>query len=211
MISILKKILNSESRLDNILSLLISGFMSNFTFIKSRKVYFKNEGKLKINGRLFFGFLSNRIALDPSAKGVFRIYKDGEFYSEGMVRIARTCKIYVAGRITIGSGTYINSNTILFARKGISIGQNCAISWNCQIIDDDFHSIDAAQSTSKEIIIGDRVWIGANVQILKGIHIGNGAVIGAGSVVTKNVPEKCMAAGVPAKVIRENISWSYVN
>jgi|GEM_PF-1275442 len=205
--SILNKILNSESKFDDTISLIISGFASKFTFIKSRKVCFKNEGKLNIKGRLFFGFLSNRIGLDPSGKGVFRIYKGGEFNSEGLVRIARTCKIYVAGKVSIGNGTYINPNTILVAFKNICIGQDCAISWHCQIIDDDLHSIEGTQTSSSDIIIGNKVWIGANVQILKGVHIGNGAVIGAGSVVTKDIPEKCMAAGVPAKVVRENITW----
>jgi acetyltransferase-like isoleucine patch superfamily enzyme len=49
---------------------------------------------------------------------------------------------------------------------------------------------------------GDRVWIGANVTILKGVTIGNDAVVGAGSVVTKDIPEKAIAVGVPAKVIK---------
>jgi acetyltransferase-like isoleucine patch superfamily enzyme len=50
--------------------------------------------------------------------------------------------------------------------------------------------------------IGDRVWLGANVTVLKGVSIGDDAIIGAGSVVTKNIPEKAIAVGVPAKVIR---------
>ena len=52
------------------------------------------------------------------------------------------------------------------------------------------------------------MWRGMNVTILKGVHIGTGAVIAAGAVVTKDIPAGCLAAGVPAKVIRENISWS---
>ena len=207
MLSVLKKIQQSESKVDDTISLIISGFTSKFKFIKSRKVYFKNEGKLDIKGKLFFGFLTNRIGLDPYGKGVFRIYKGGEFYSNGNVKIARSCKIYVAGKITIWDGTYINPNTILFARKSISIGEQCAISWNCQIVDDDFHSIEGTQSSSSDIVIGNNVWIGANVQILKGVHIANGAVIGAGSIVTKDIPEKCIAAGIPAKILRQNITW----
>jgi acetyltransferase-like isoleucine patch superfamily enzyme len=55
---------------------------------------------------------------------------------------------------------------------------------------------------SKPTKIGDRVWIGANVTILKGVTIGNDAVVGAGSVVTKDVPERAIAVGNPAKVIK---------
>ena len=54
-----------------------------------------------------------------------------------------------------------------------------------------------------DITIGDNVWIGGNVVITPGVKVGNGVVIGAGSVVTKNIPDNCIAAGNPARVIRE--------
>jgi maltose O-acetyltransferase len=53
------------------------------------------------------------------------------------------------------------------------------------------------------IVIEDNVWIGAGVHIMGGVTIGRNSVIGAGSVVTKDVPENVIAAGVPCKVIRE--------
>ena len=60
---------------------------------------------------------------------------------------------------------------------------------------------------SCDIKIGNHVWIGANVTILKGVSIGDGSIVAAGSVVTKSIPEACLAAGVPAKVIKENVQW----
>lgn len=56
---------------------------------------------------------------------------------------------------------------------------------------------------AKPIVIGDDCWFGANVVVCPGVTIGNGCVIGAGSVVTKDIPNRTFAAGVPAKVIRE--------
>lgn len=56
---------------------------------------------------------------------------------------------------------------------------------------------------AKPIVIGDDYWFGANVVVCPGVTIGNGCVIGAGSVVTKDIPNRTFAAGVPAKVIRE--------
>jgi acetyltransferase-like isoleucine patch superfamily enzyme len=56
--------------------------------------------------------------------------------------------------------------------------------------------------------IGNKVWIGANVTILKGVSIGDGSVIAAGSVVTRSIPANCLAGGIPAKVIKENVAWS---
>ncbi|AGM26203.1 maltose O-acetyltransferase [Spiroplasma syrphidicola EA-1] len=56
---------------------------------------------------------------------------------------------------------------------------------------------------SKEIIIENNVWLGANVTVTPGVVIGENSIIGAGSVVTKNIPKNVIAAGIPAKVIKE--------
>ncbi|NJL19681.1 MAG: acyltransferase [Leptolyngbyaceae cyanobacterium SM1_3_5] len=110
-------------------------------------------------------------------------------------------------KIHIGANTYINRNTLIDASLSIATGKECAIGPGCYITDHD-HSIEAglpplAQPLiSKPTRIGDRVWIGASVTILKGVSIGNDAVIGAGSVVTKDVPAEAIVVGVPAKVIR---------
>ena len=110
-------------------------------------------------------------------------------------------------KLKIGAKTYINRNTFLDVTKSLTIGQECGIGPGCYITDHD-HGLDPTLAPldqpmlSKATTIGDRVWIGANVIILKGVTIGNDAVIGAGSVVTKNVPAKAIALGVPAKVIR---------
>lgn len=57
--------------------------------------------------------------------------------------------------------------------------------------------------------IGNKVWIATNAIILPGVTIGDGAIIAAGAVVTKDVPSRSMVAGVPAKVIKENVEWKH--
>ena len=92
----------------------------------------------------------------------------------------------------------------------IIIGDGCWIAWDVNIIDTDFHSISINGDTGetvKTVRIGNRVWIGARALILKGVTIGDGAVIAAGSVVTGDIPAGCLAAGVPARVIRERVTW----
>jgi serine acetyltransferase len=111
-------------------------------------------------------------------------------------------------KIIIESGTYINRNTLVDASLSITIGVNCGIGPGCYITDHD-HGLDGELAPleqpliSKPTHIGDRVWIGANVTVLKGVTIGEDAVIGAGSVVTKDIPAGVIAVGVPARVIRQ--------
>lgn len=110
-------------------------------------------------------------------------------------------------KIQVGSGTYINRNTFIDASLLVSIGCQSAIGPNCYITDHD-HGTEldlpplAQPLISKPTQIGDRVWLGANVTVLKGVTIGNDAIIGAGSIVTKDIPERAIAVGAPAKVIR---------
>ena len=114
-------------------------------------------------------------------------------------------------KIRIGAFTYINRNTFLDATESLIIGRECGIGPGCYITDHD-HGTDIEKAPlgqsmiSKPTKIGDRVWIGANVTVLKGVTIGDNAVIGAGSVVTKDIPENAIAVGVPAKVIRYKTS-----
>ncbi|HFI1792856.1 TPA: DapH/DapD/GlmU-related protein, partial [Escherichia coli] len=54
-------------------------------------------------------------------------------------------------------------------------------------------------------IIGNDVWLGTGVTVLRGVRIGDGAIIGANAVVTKNIPDYCIAVGVPAKVIKRRL------
>lgn len=110
------------------------------------------------------------------------------------------------GRLEIGAGTFVNYGTSIGASNLIRIGRNCQIGNHCIMIDNDYHGVDPALRTtmppSQPIILGDNVWLGVRVTVLKGVHIGDGAVIGAGSVVTNDIPARALAVGVPARVIR---------
>ncbi|MFB6363167.1 acyltransferase [Paenibacillus elgii] len=108
--------------------------------------------------------------------------------------------------IVIGDRTYINRRSEIMTKNKVSIGSDCAISWDVSIMDTDFHAIDGQPDTAP-VTIGNNVWIGCKAVILKGVSIGDGAVIAAGSVVTKDIPPRCVAAGVPAKVIKEIKEW----
>jgi acetyltransferase-like isoleucine patch superfamily enzyme len=97
---------------------------------------------------------------------------------------------------------------MIISKESVTIGKDCAIAWGVTISDHDFHKLylDGKQLVeTAPVLIGNNVWIGMNATILKGVTVGDGAVIGAHSVVTKDVPAKCVVVGNPAKVIKENI------
>lgn len=113
-----------------------------------------------------------------------------------------------ATEIVIGKNNWFNNNTVLCAMQSIKIGDNCRIGDFVSIIDADFHEINPdtrnrSEGVVKPVIVGDNVWIGSRVMVLKGVHIGDNSVVGAMSLVTKDVPANCVAAGVPARVIRK--------
>ena len=91
------------------------------------------------------------------------------------------------------------------------MGEDCAISWGCQFLDDDFHELSyegRAKVDDPKIRIGSHVWIGSRVSVLKGAVIPDGCIVASNSVVGKVFTEKnCLIAGNPAKVIRHDVSW----
>ncbi|WP_319001939.1 acyltransferase [Clostridium algoriphilum] len=127
----------------------------------------------------------------------------------GSFKIFNGCFITVnkGATLTLGSG-FINNNVNISCFDKITIGEGVAISEDVIIRDSDNHNIiyDGFKKT-KPITIGNHVWIGMRVTILKGVTIGDGAIIAVGSVVTKDVPPNCLVGGTPAKVLKTNVVW----
>ena len=103
----------------------------------------------------------------------------------------------------VGDNTRLNGPTISVSNK-VLIGKNCRIAPHVIIMDSDFHDVTNRLAMGKggEIIIKDDAWVATRAMVLKGVTIGKGAVVAAGAVVTKDVPDYCVAAGIPAKVIK---------
>ncbi|MDD4927939.1 MAG: acyltransferase [Gallionella sp.] len=112
-----------------------------------------------------------------------------------------------SSRIIIEDGVWINNNAVIIAeRSSIRIGANTLVGGEFTVVDSDFHDLHpdrrlAGTHECKSVDIGKNVFIGSRVMILKGVNIGDNSVIAAGAVVTRDVPDNCIAAGVPAKVI----------
>ena len=117
------------------------------------------------------------------------------------------CRLYENAKLTL-SGSYLNTRVYIVCRSAVTIGTGCVIGVGVSIRDTDgHHLLPSNEEITKPVTIKDHVWIGANATILKGVTIGEGAVIAAGAVVTKDVPPYTLYGGVPAKLLKENITW----
>ena len=111
---------------------------------------------------------------------------------------------YTSGRIEIGNHTFINYGSSIAARASVKIGSYCHLGHYTFVMDNDQHDVvrHTELPQSDPVIIEDHVWIGSKAVVLPGVRIGSRAVIGAGSIVTKDIPPRCVAAGNPARVLR---------
>ena len=111
---------------------------------------------------------------------------------------------YTSGRIEIGNHTFVNYGSSIAARTSVRIGSYCHLGHYTFVMDNDQHDVVRHMELpqSDPVIIEDHVWIGSKAVILPGVRIGSRAVIGAGSIVTKDIPSGCVAAGNPARVLR---------
>jgi len=148
--------------------------------------------------------LKRRLFVDPGVRITTESVRNTKFGNG--VCIGRDCGLAVSGILQIGERTVLQPRVRINATTSISIGADCAISWDVDLLDSDFHEAVAVDGTSPSksasVVIEDRVWIGVGAKVLKGVTIGHDSVVAAGAVVTKSVPPKSLVAGVPARVVR---------
>lgn len=174
---------------------------------KNTIIQIDKNAKFIFNSRLKSGIrqvrksnLQTRILLEHDSEFVV----DGTFsiYAGSYIRLLPHSKLIL-------KGGFINENVQITVGDTVEIGEDATIGRDVVIRSYDGHTIDLPDyKISEPIRIGRHVWIGQRATILKGVTIGEGSIIASGAVVTHDVPAGCIAAGVPAKIIKENIKWS---
>jgi acetyltransferase-like isoleucine patch superfamily enzyme/coenzyme F420-reducing hydrogenase beta subunit len=169
-------------------------------------VVLDKTSKIVLNGTLILGwkqFRNSKVETRLSVGKQAIVIVNGGFtiYSGSDIRVHDT------GVLTLNGG-FCNDGVQIVCAKKVTLGEGCTIARDVIIRDYDAHQIsNTGHIIAKAISIGAHVWIGTRAIILKGVTIGDGAAVAAGAVVTKDVPARCLVAGIPAKVIRENIEW----
>lgn len=196
---------------------ILSSIISNLLYFK----HIKGEGKLVTTSDVFLKLkrsallrLGGNLVIGGNSLGInnrssiLRMDDNTELIADGCFSFYYGADIvlFKGAKLRLGKGGFINSDCKIRCHESISIGDYCAISHDFTIMDSDAHKINGVKSV-KPIVIGNHVWIGTRVTILKGVNVGDGAIIAAGAVVTKDVSANTMVAGVPARVIKENVHW----
>jgi len=118
-----------------------------------------------------------------------------------------------SGVLKIGDKVTFNTHSKVLCSHKICIGNNVRFGWDTTLKDGDGHPIKNEEgeiiNSPKSIIVGNNVWVGAEVTLLKGARIPNGSIVGYRSLVTKRFDEdNVIIAGSPAKIMKQNITWS---
>lgn len=103
-------------------------------------------------------------------------------------------------RVKFGKNVFVNEGALLDGRFGLTIGDNCDIGEYSSIWSET-HDTNTHEANGAHTYIGNYCWICPRATIMPGVHIGDGAIVGNGAIVTRDVPDKAIVAGSPARII----------
>jgi acetyltransferase-like isoleucine patch superfamily enzyme len=161
-------------------------------------------GVVDVQGRLDLGTVWRRGRPYPAQ---LIVRPGGTFRVRGSWEFSTGFKVWVdsGAVLDVGSGG-TNYGAEIFCSGSITIGEDVGIGYGATLRDSDDHAVTGGSGPGA-IVIGDHVLIASRAMILPGVTIGDGAVVAAGAVVTRDVPSRAMVAGVPARVVREDVDW----
>ena len=181
--------------------------------VKTRKLF---KGTVIIKGELKKSMIKlgySGTEFIPYKISYIYIGREGKLIFNGECKIAEGFNIYINnGTLELGRNVYVNRNLQIQCEKYIKIGDKSLLGWNLNIRDTDGHPVvcnGQKRDKTKEIIIGDKVWLASDSTVLKGTNISNGSILATNSVICGYICEEnnCLLAGIPAKVKKKNVEW----
>lgn len=165
-------------------------------------------------------YANNSVRIDPSIQTDNLTLKFAGTGAELIIgpKCKLVGKIFLSGgaKVVIGGGTIIHGAAFHVHEGGsVTVGENCLFSYGISVRPSDAHKIfdlDTGERINppKPIRVGNHVWIGEQVCLMKGAEIPDGCIVGIGSIVTGafDTPN-CILTGIPARIVRENVRWGY--
>lgn len=145
---------------------------------------------------IFIGADGARVDLAPGTSGVFDL------------------RLWRRSAVTVGAGSTSNGVRVVCDLSEVTVGEDCMFSDGILVQSADQHGIVDLPSgrilnnRPRRTQIGHHVWLGRQCTVMADVAIGDGAIVATGAIVTGDVPPRCVAAGVPARVVREDTTWS---
>jgi acetyltransferase-like isoleucine patch superfamily enzyme len=182
---------------------------NRFKFILNILIFISSIFPVRIRNKLFVGF-----RMTKGNKGLairYVLLKTLARYCGDNISIHPNVYLFKPQNLSIGNNISIHPMCYIEASGGIDIGNDVSIAHGATIMSTTHRYDDLGIPIKDQPIdliptkISDDVWIGAKATVLAGTKISKGSIIAAGAVVTKNVPEKAIVAGVPAKIVKERI------
>ncbi len=123
-------------------------------------------------------------------------------------------RLWRCSKVSIGPETTSNGATIVCYQSEVITGRDCMFSDGILIQSSDQHGLvdlrtgDIINNRPRRVILGNHVWLGRGCTLMPDTTIGDGSVIGTGAIVTKDIPAMSIAVGVPARIIKSQVTWS---
>jgi acetyltransferase-like isoleucine patch superfamily enzyme len=166
-----------------------------------RNVTLRHPGKIRIGSNVI---IDDNVVLDAKGGG------EGITLGDNVLIARNTILSCKGGSISIGDNTNIGMNCLFQSESRIEVGKNIVVASYCYLVAGGNHGIDRTDIPIIQqppvsrggIVVEDNCWLGARATVIDGVTVGHDTVLGAGAVAIRDVPEFSVAAGVPAKVIK---------
>ena len=163
-------------------------------------------------GMIRIGFDSVGIFDNKRSRSIWEVYGNVTFVDSAIIGHGSKICVLRGGELKIGQNFCITAESSVVCEKSITFGSDCLLSWDCLIMDTDFHKIKDENgrviNCPKPITFGNHVWMGCRCTVLKGVSIADNSVIAAGTLLTSSFDQKNSIIGAnPNKLIKENITW----
>ncbi|WP_071145193.1 acyltransferase [Bacteroides ihuae] len=138
------------------------------------------------------------------------VLKDHSYVTEAEIFVENNnCKVEIGSKTFVGRHTHIACSE---DNSELIIGRDGMISSHCQVRTGDSHSVTDLEGNrinpAASIHIGDHCWLGEGSKVMKGVTLGKDTVVSTGAIVTKSFEPNVLLGGIPAKVLKKNVSWN---